>query len=277
MTDGFDSEVTVRRARYADETTGFAVLDARAADGSPVVIVGPIAHLEPGDRARVQGAWVTDSRFGPQVKVTQAAPLAPTDGATVLAYLQRVRHVGARRAERLLDRFGVADTLDAVDRDPAAAFALAGLRGARAAEAVEAWDELRVTRSLHLRLAPHGLAYLVPRVHEEYGSAAHRVIVERPYELTSVFGVGFALADRIARAAGVPDGHERARAGALHLLAEAERSGSTCLPADELDRSLAELLGTDPPAGAAGRPRTARRHRPHRRLGVPPRDGRARG
>ena len=30
---------------------------------------------------------------------------------------------------------------------------------------------LRVTRHLHLLLAPHGLAYLVTRIHEAYGDA----------------------------------------------------------------------------------------------------------
>ena len=51
-------------------------------------------------------------------------------------------------------------------------------------------------------LAPHGLAYLVRRIHSDYGSGAHRIVSERPYELTSVFGVGFLVADRIAHSIG---------------------------------------------------------------------------
>jgi exodeoxyribonuclease V alpha subunit len=38
---------------------------------------------------------------------------------------------------------------------------------------------------------------------------------------------------------------ERARAGVLHLLAEAERGGSTCMPLDALLSALRELLGRD--------------------------------
>jgi exodeoxyribonuclease V alpha subunit len=109
---------------------------------------------------------------------------------------------------------------------------------------VHSWDELRVTRQLHLLLAPHGLAYLVARIHASYGSTAHRVVAKRPYELTSVFGVGFQIADRIARAAGIPpDSPARARAGVLHLLAEAERGGSTCMPLEALLGALSDLLG----------------------------------
>ena len=92
-----------------------------------------------------------------------------------------------------------------------------------------------MTRRLHLLLAPHGLAYLAPRIHEHYGTAAHQILTDDPYRLTSVFGVGFAIADRIARASGTPpDPAKRERAAIMHVLAEAERGGSTCLPAPEL-------------------------------------------
>jgi exodeoxyribonuclease V alpha subunit len=70
---------------------------------------------------------------------------------------------------------------------------------------------------------------------------------EQPYELTSVFGVGFAIADRIARAAGVArEGPERTAAGFLHVLAEAENQGSTCLPVADAARRTAELLAAAP-------------------------------
>ncbi len=253
MMERFESEVLVRRTRYASEASGWAVVDAADADGEEVVLVGQLTHLEARERARVIGIWVDDDRYGPQVKVSEAVPLPPADADAVIAYLRRVKHVGPQRATELVARYGVTDVLEAIDRDPRAALGVAGLRGARAQEAGEAWNALRVTRQLHLMLAPHGLTYLVRRVHEEYGPTAHRVVAERPYELTSVFGVGFAIADRIAHAGGsAPDRRERARAGALHLLAEGERSGSTCMPAPELLRALAQLLDAEPPAQLLG-------------------------
>jgi len=96
----FDDEVTVRYVRYANEQTGWAVLDAAGQDGTPVALVGPLVHLEQGERARIVGDWVNDSRYGPQVKVSEARPLPPQDPATLTSYLQRIKHVGARRAAR---------------------------------------------------------------------------------------------------------------------------------------------------------------------------------
>ncbi len=245
----FEGEVLIRRLRWASDETGFAVVDAER-DGDELVLVGAIAHLEERERVRVAGVWQDDRRFGLQVRVATAEPLPPSGDAALLAYLRRVRHVGPARAARLLDRYGPG-VLDAIDRDPHGALRAAGLNPTRTSEAVRSWHALRSTRALHLLLAPHGLAWLVPRIAEVHGDRAHQVVRERPYELTSVFGVGFRTADTIARAGGAgPDAPARTRAGVVHVLAEAERDGSTCLPAGELAARAAELLGTDAPDAA---------------------------
>jgi exodeoxyribonuclease V alpha subunit len=241
----FESEISVRRIRFASPESGWAVVEAIGGDGESVVLVGPLGHLEERERARVTGAWVQDGRYGMQVKVSAAQPLPPSDddADAVIAYLHKVKHVGAKRAARLVDRYGPAGVFDAIDDDPHAAFRAAGLRGVAITEAVRSWDQLRVTRRLHLLLAPHGLAYLAPRIREAYGDGAHRVVCEQPYELTSVFSVGFLIADRIAQLLGIaPDSPQRMRAAVLHVLSEAERDGSTCLPLERLLPAVNELL-----------------------------------
>ncbi len=252
----FDADVTVRRTRYMSDSTGWAVLDALDEDGDPIVLVGPLGHLEDRERAHITGEWVDDSRFGLQIKVTQARPLPPTDAESLIALLTRVKHVGSKRAAKLIEHHGPAGVLDAIDADASAAFSIAGVRRRGLTEAVESWEALRVTRRLHLLLAPHGLAYLVNRIQAEYGPTAYRVVNEQPYELTSVFGVGFQIADRIARGSGIaPDSRQRARAGIVHLLSEAERGGSTCMPLSSLQAAATELLGEAPsidPLVAAG-------------------------
>jgi exodeoxyribonuclease V alpha subunit len=252
MTEGspgtpFEGEVLVRRRRWASPESGFAVVDADR-DGDEIVLVGTISYLEEGERVRIAGVWQDDRRYGMQVKVTTAEPVAPSGETALVAYLKRVKHVGSGRAVKLLGRYGEG-VLEAVDRDPQAAFRALGMNPRRANEAVKSWDGLRSSRALHLLLARHGLAWLVPRLEKHYGERAHRVVRERPYDLTSVFGVGFNTADTIARSVDVrADAPARACAALLHLLGEAERNGSTCLPVAELSARAAELLGAAPPA-----------------------------
>src|SRR5579863_7598882 len=145
----FEAEITVRRMRYLSEASGWAVVEAVAPDGKPLVLVGPLGHLEERERAHVLGAWQTDARYGPQVKVAEARPLPPADADSLRALLVRVRHVGYKRAQRLIDRLGVSGMLDAIDRDPPAAFAAAGLGARQAREAASSWDALRASRELH--------------------------------------------------------------------------------------------------------------------------------
>lgn len=248
MSEAFDSEVTVRRQRFANGDNGFAVLDADCEDG-PIVLVGPLIHLEVGERAHVTGTWVTDSRYGDQVQVTEARPLPPEDRAALISYLRRIRNIGEARAKKLIDRYGTEEILDAIDAEPAAAFRRVGLNPFRAEEAAASWNELRTIRRLHLLLAPHGLAYLAKRISDEYPNTAHRVITENPYELTRVFGVGFRVADRIARAHAESVDAIPGRVGAalLYALAEAEgRAGSTCVPLGQLLAAARDLLGQLP-------------------------------
>ncbi len=248
MSEPFDREVTIRRQRFANPENGFAVLDADASD-EPVVLVGPLAHLEIGERAEVTGVRVTDSRFGEQVQVSAARPLPPEDRTALISYLRRIRNIGDARAKKLIDRYGTERVLDAIDEEPAAAFRRVGLNPFRAQEAAASWNELRTIRRLHLLLAPHGLAYLAKRISDEYPNTAHRVIAENPYELTRLFGVGFRVADRIARAhaesvEAIPG---RAAAALIYALSEAEgRAGSTCLPVGQLLAAARDLLGELP-------------------------------
>ncbi len=159
-----------------------------------------------------------------------------------------------------------------IDSDPEATFAAVGLRAGRAAEAAAAWNGMRVTRQLHLMLAPHGLGYLVKRVHTEYGSTAHRVVSQQPYELTSVFGVGFAIADRIAR--GRRHRRRRSRACARGNATSARRGRAqrehlSC-PTSALLPALEELLGDSrAPAGLDRRAGASGRRGGERALGLP--------
>ena len=95
----FSAEVVVRRRRFSNPETGFAVLDGER-DGDEIVLVGPLAHLEERERVAVEGVWDDDQRFGLQVKVRDARPLAPSGEAALAAYLRRVKHVGRARGRR---------------------------------------------------------------------------------------------------------------------------------------------------------------------------------
>jgi exodeoxyribonuclease V alpha subunit len=244
----YSGTVEVLGVIFRAEDDGYAVLEVQEAEsGEGFALVGPVAHLDAGDRAEVSGEWQTHSRYGRQLRASGALPLDPADREGQIAYLTTLRHIGKARAERLVDEHGEA-VLQAIAADPQRIFSsLRGVSADQAAAATQSWYASRAVRDLHIQLAPHGLAHLAAPIHARYGDQSMVVLHEDPYRLTEVPGVGFARADKIALAADVPvESDRRAQAAALYSLIEAEQQGNSYLPLEELTARTARLIGLQP-------------------------------
>jgi exodeoxyribonuclease V alpha subunit len=247
-TGPYAGTLEIRHVIFRAEQDGYAVLEVLDPEsGDEFTLVGPVGHLNEGERAAVEGEWQEHAKYGPQVKARGARPMDPTSREGQLAYLTTLRYIGPARAERLVTKHG-AEVLEVIAAEPYRTFkALRGLSASQAEAATESWHASRAVRDLHVQLAPHGLAHLAARLHAKYGADAMRVLHEDPYSLTEVEGVGFARADVIALAADVPEeSPRRAQAAAAFALSEAERQGHTHLPAPELRRRAGGLLGLNP-------------------------------
>jgi exodeoxyribonuclease V alpha subunit len=244
----YSGTVEVIGVIYKAEDDGYAVLEVQETEsGEGFALVGPVAHLDAGDRAEVSGEWQTHSRYGRQLRAQGALPLDPADREGQVAYLTSLRHIGQKRAESLCDEYGEG-VLQAISADPQRVFgSLRGVSADQAAAATQSWFASRAIRDLHVQLAPHGLAHLAAPIHARYGESSMTVLHEDPYRLTEVPGVGFARADKIALAADVPpESSRRAQAAALYALIEAEQHGNSYLPLEELGRRTGRLIGLPP-------------------------------
>jgi exodeoxyribonuclease V alpha subunit len=244
----YSGTVEVIGVIYKADDDGYAVLEVQETEsGEGFALVGPVAHLDAGDRAEVSGEWQTHSRYGRQLRAQGAMPLDPADRDGQVAYLSSLRHIGLKRAEKLCDEYGE-EVLQEIAADPQRVFSsLRGVSADQAAAATQSWFASRAIRDLHVHLAPHGLAHLAAPIHARYGDKSIAILHEDPYRLTEVPGVGFARADKIALAADVPpESSRRAQAAALYALIEAEQQGNSYLPLEELVRRTARLIGLAP-------------------------------
>lgn len=244
----YTGTVEVLGVIFRAEDDGYAVLEVQeAGSGEGFALVGPVAHLGEGDRAEVNGEWQTHSRYGRQLRAQGALPLDPADREGQIAYLTSLRHIGLKRAERLVDEHGE-EVLAKIAANPQGVFSsLKGLSGDQAAAAAESWHASRAVRDLHVQLAPHGLAHLAAPIHARYGERSMTILHEDPYRLTEVPGVGFVRADKIALAADVPpESNRRAQAAAAYALVEAEANGNSFLPLAELVGQTGRLIGLAP-------------------------------
>ena len=245
--DPFEGEGTVEFFRFVSEDGQFAVAEVTLADGTAMPVVGALGHLTEGDRALIRGEVEHHSRHGLQITVTEAQPLDPTGAEGARRYLRSLPGIGRKRAERLVDEHGE-DVFDVIDGDPIGVFsALKGVGPESAERAADEWEERRIERRLYSLLAPHGLGRFVGEVVVVHGSAATEAVLEDPYSLTRIAGIGFHKADELAVANGVDrDSPSRTEAAALHVLREAESRGHTHLPRREFGGAVGALLGTEP-------------------------------
>ena len=141
MDESFDGDGDGPARALRQREIGWAVLDAAAADGTPVALVGPLVHLEQGERAHVVGTWVNDSRYGAQVKVSQATPAGARGSRRAGRLTCGASSTSAPSAPQSWSAaYGAAEVLDEIDADPLIAFGRVGLRGDAAREAADSWQ-----------------------------------------------------------------------------------------------------------------------------------------
>jgi exodeoxyribonuclease V alpha subunit len=241
-------EATVERRIFAAEDGGFAVLALDIA-GARETAVGPLGHLRPGETVRLSGDWTNHPRHGKRFAAQGSEVILPSGQVGVERFLRSIDGVGPATAKALSERFGdkVIDmalgdasrfAAEAAGAIPRLSFAMA-LSISR--QIAERGTEARTMARLREWAVPERF---VPRILKRYGGGAVALIQENPYRLIDDFeGVGFATADAIARASGVPHASAaRIGAGVMHVLAEAAGDGHCFVPRDRLAWESAKLL-----------------------------------
>ena len=280
----FDAEVTVRRTRFASEETRLGGGRGGGDDGTPVVLVGPLVHLEERERARVVGDVGEGQPLraaGEGHRGNAARPPTDADGGGDRVPGPRQARRRQAGATRLVETYGAGAVFD-VDRPrPVRGLHRGGHpQRQRPPRRTSSWERLRVTRRLHLLLAPHGLAYLAARIRETVRRrrAPDRVRASVRADERVRRRLPDRRPDRAAarRRAGQPA--TAPRAAVLHVLSEAERGGSTCLPLELLVSPAARAARTATESTSRRSTSSSRRRsRSRRAVDLPDADRRARG
>jgi exodeoxyribonuclease V alpha subunit len=245
------SEIAVTLApsgpRYVSPDSEFAVWTAIADDAS-ITLTGPLGHVSAGDELVCTGAFSEHAKYGRQFAVETFRSALPTTRDGVMRWLiARVPGIGPAFARAIVDHFD--DVFMELDRSPERLREVR-TRSGRAfgtkviERAVAAWREVATIREVETFLFTHGIsAGLAARLVRRYGGDVVDVLTHEPYRLIELPGVGFKIADGIARSLGVElDDAQRLRAGLRFVLQEGESDGNTFLPVGELWPRAARVL-----------------------------------
>jgi exodeoxyribonuclease V alpha subunit len=243
-------EGTVARVVFRAPDGLFAVLrlDRPSERGAPVTVIGPLAEAEPGEHLRLAGRWERHATFGDQFRATRAIAELPRTADGVERYLEGFAGFGATLAERLVGAFG-AEALEVLEREPWRAAQVKGIGKRRAERAQKEAIARRAERDVMIFLQGLGVsaAYAV-RIRKTYGADAVAKVRDNPYRLArDVPGIGFHVADRIARGMGIGPSHPlRVQGGLLHALDTLAEDGHVRVARPVLSARASELLAVDP-------------------------------
>jgi exodeoxyribonuclease V alpha subunit len=241
-------EGTVLRVVFVAPDGTFAVVRLEVAGREqPVTAIGALGDATPGEQLKLEGTWEKHAQFGEQLRVTRAVVELPRTGEGVQRYLEGLHGIGPELARRLVAAFGT-QAVEVVEKEPWRAAQVKGMGKRRAERAAKEAAQKRQEREVMIFLQGLGvsLAYAA-RIRKVYGAEAVQKVRENPYRLArDVPGIGFHVADRIARGMGVAaDSPLRIAAGVLHTLETLIDEGHCYAPFDALVQRANEMLETD--------------------------------
>jgi exodeoxyribonuclease V alpha subunit len=237
----------VVRTVYHDANTRYLVLKVQLpGELGATTFVGRHGALEDGAQIEAHGLWGEHPSHGKQFEFSRLRVSQPTTEVGVLRRLMRYPGIKETMARRIYEAFGL-EALKTISEHPDRLMEVEGIGKATKKRIVEYHAsregplvELE-NRLIELDLSPR----LAERVHRRFGESSMEMLESHPYRLArEVKGIGFATADRIARAQGVGlDSEERIDAGIVHALERGERDGHCALPDDRLLEEARRVLG----------------------------------
>ena len=230
---------------YHNEKNGYTVLSLMC-QGNEVMCTGTVAMANEGEYIKAEGDYVEHATYGRQFRISSFSIEAPEDIFSIERYLGSgaIKGIGPSLAARIVKKFKE-DTFRIIESEPERLAEVKGISERKAQEIYRQFHDKQDMRQAMMFLSKYGIttAYAV-KIYNEYGSRLYDIIRENPYQLAEdVSGIGFRLADEIARKAGIGmDSEYRIRSGVIYVLLQATLNGHVYLPVKELKAQASEIL-----------------------------------
>ncbi|MEK6600883.1 MAG: ATP-dependent RecD-like DNA helicase, partial [Candidatus Binatota bacterium] len=240
---------TVTRITYQNPEGRYTVARLEVDRSQDVTVVGAIFPVGEGEEIKVSGQWRVHPRYGLQFQAEQWEKVEPATLEGIERYLGSglIKGIGPVYAKRLVSAFGL-DTLRILSEEPRRVLGVQGIGKVRAARILHAWEEQKGMRDVMVFLQGHGVgSALALRIYRAFGAETVARVKENPYCLArEIYGVGFVLADRIARSMGISsDSPLRVQAGLLHVLRKFSDEGHSFVPLTLVKSNASALLDVE--------------------------------
>ena len=231
---------------YRNTENGYTVM-VMLVDQEEVTCVGVLSYIGEGEKLEAEGQYIAHPTYGEQFKIETYVVKPPEDEESVERYLGSgaIKGIGTALAARIVRHFH-ADTFRIIEEEPERLAEIKGISERMAREIAQQVYEKRDMRKAMIFLQQFGITTaLAVKIFEKYGQRMYEVLQNNPYQLADdIHGVGFRIADEIARKAGVSaDSEYRVKSAISYVLIQAGNEGHIYLPKELVQSRTAQLLG----------------------------------
>ncbi len=242
---------TIERVTFQNTENGFTVasFDADGIQGN-ITVVGHFPMLKGGETLRCKGTFSQHLIHGKQFQVTDYQMEIPKTEKGIEKYLGSglIKGVGPKVAEKIVQRFKK-ETLSIIETNPDKLLEIRGL-GEKLLDKIKiSWKEQKAISDVMVFLQGNGVspAY-AQRIYRQFGRDCVKLLQENPYRLAhEVQGIGFKLADEIARHIGIgKESPARISAGISYVQAELSGRGHVTYPLPDFLEHTSKTLEVAP-------------------------------
>ncbi len=239
-------EGIIERITFYNQENSYTVAKLKDKKGQLRTIVGNLPPLYIGESLLVTGQLVLHKDYGEQFLVETWESQMPGTLLGMERFLGSglIKGVGPATAEKIVKKYGLA-ALEVIAQTPDKLVTIPGINLEKAERIGHSLQEHQEIQRIMVFLQGFGIspAYAL-KIFQRYKSEAVRVVKENPYRLADdLFGVGFKIADQIARKVGVAlDSPYRLRAGIRYWLNESSGEGHVfAFQEDFVEKASSEL------------------------------------
>ncbi|TWT11337.1 ATP-dependent RecD-like DNA helicase [Streptococcus sp. sy004] len=213
---------------------------------SDIIVTGTMADIIEEQDYTFWGQLTTHPKYGEQLQVSRYEKTKPSSSCLINYFSsQQFKGIGKKTATKIVELYGD-NPIDKILENPDALKTISGLSQTSREAFVAKLKSNYGTEQILTQLANYGLGnQLAVAIFEQYKEATLQIISENPYQLVEdIKGIGFKLADQLAKEIGIADdAPERFRAALIHCLIQlCLDKGDTYVEAKELLETSLTLL-----------------------------------
>ena len=237
---------TIEDIVFHNEDNGYIIAHLND-NKKQITVVGVVPYISEGQNLKLIGEWVNHPQFGKQFKIIQCEEIIPSSLMGIEKYLSSgvIQGIGPVTAKKIVQRFGE-DTMNILDNEIEKLKEIDGIGQKKIQLIFESYAKQREVKNIMIFLQTYGVTpSQCVKIYKKYGAESIKVVQDNPYVLTeTISGVGFKIADKIARSLGIDkESPFRIQSGINYVVNEFCAMGNTYMPLLKLYKQSKSILG----------------------------------